>query len=512
MTPRIPWEGADRPPRRWQAEALLAVQRDLKEKGAKPLIVAATGTGKATVLGELAWLATARAGSKVVIVSTPTQDLVEQLADTIRARCGDANVGQYFGRRKQADRPVVVCCNPSLGKLALEVAPRGCHLLALDEAHQSETALIQSAIPALRPRALIGCTATPYRADSKSLGLFTKVSYRYLMREAARDGVLVNYDIVRPLDHELGTESDVNIVALRMIRESGHGPGICSAKGITDAIEYAAFLTSKALPSEAIHSKLTPTEKTARMAALRDGKIRCLVHDSMLVTGIDMPWLRWLCLRRPTATIVRLVQEVGRGLRTFPGKERLVVLDPYMLIDNITLEHGETVGLEALDEALERDIAEREPRDPDAEPAEAKPLPPVVAISAMRAWARNCVMAMVEAELADEPIRAQAWRAGWATPAQLAKLDKMAWASRYLPDGVREAVRFTMGLREELHAGEASDLLGMLFALGQWADKHPLTSRRERPDVAWPPIPNGAIAALQARSTSSGNGPLFGGG
>lgn len=510
-TPRTPWEGAPREPRRWQRESLDAVRADFA-KGEKPLIVAATGTGKATLLAELAWLALAKCGDKAIIVSTPSENLVGQLADTIRLRCGAAAVGEYFGRRKQADRRIVVCCNPSLGKLALEVAARGCHILAVDEAHKSETDVIQQALPALRPRALLGCTATPYRTDSKSLGLFTKVSYRYLMRDATRDGVLVPYTTIRPTNEDLGDVRDVDLVSLQMIRNHGEGPGIVSARNIPEAESYAAFLTEHGVKAEAIHSKLSPGDQKARRARLLAGDIRCLVHVAMLVEGVDIPALRWLCLRRPTASIVRLVQEVGRVLRISPetGKTRAFVLDPYMLIDNITLDHGETVGAGALDDALEAEVAAGEPREEgDGSPIIAKPLPPVIAISAMRAWTRSCIMALVEADIAKEPIQPSAWRAGWATQAQLNAMDRLKWATRHLPKDIREAVKFTLTLREDLHAGEASDLIGLLSALADGAKEQVEAGHGWgwKPDCEWPPIPTGAIASLQARV--NGTGGLF---
>jgi hypothetical protein len=59
----------------------------------------------------------------------------------------------------------------------------------------------------------------------------------------------------------------------------------------------------------------------------------------MLQEGVDLPWLRWLCLRRPAASRVRFAQEVGRVLRAAPGKAEAVIFDPHDLFASHALSY-----------------------------------------------------------------------------------------------------------------------------------------------------------------------------
>ena len=148
--------------------------------------------------------------------------------------------------------------------------------------------------------------------------------------------------------------SDVDDVCHRLIANQS-GPGVVSALNIDDAESYAGYLNRYGIKSAAIHSKMRRSDRDRLLNSLKNGSLKCLVHVSLLAEGVDMPWLSWLCLRRPVGSRVRFVQEVGRVLRAHPEKEIAYILDPHDLFGLHCLSNPERLG-----EALTKEEREYE--------------------------------------------------------------------------------------------------------------------------------------------------------
>ena len=286
-----PWHNAPWTPRAWQAEALPAIV-DAMKRGERGLVSAIMGSGKSVLMAELVWLAMHKRGDRAIVVTAPRQFLVRQLAATIADRVGSLEVGLYYAEKKQPQRSVIVTCAASLSSLRVELESQGRRvaLLIADEAHGTEAVMAKTEIPALAPVCLVGFTATPYRSiPSESVSLFSTVIYRYTMKDALRDRVLVPMRHVRYEGNDPGT---VDEECLRLIRQYGNGPGIVSASSILDADEYAHWLTERWEPTSAIHSRIKTNTRAAMLCGLQSGAKSALVHVSLLAEGVDLPWLQ----------------------------------------------------------------------------------------------------------------------------------------------------------------------------------------------------------------------------
>lgn len=324
--------GTEPAPRRWQARALPRAL-DAIERGTRGVVRACTGAGKTAFISELCRM---RPDDRI-IVTTPTQQLVHDLSAAIAARLGES-VGQYYGPRKLIRR-VTVACNMSIASLAERVeAP---DLLIADECHKTQAPTFLETIDRWTPRRILGMTATAYRSDEgENLELFDELIFNLPPDAAIRAGIVVPPVPVhsRP---EHGTE--INEICLNMIREES-GPGVVDATNITDAQEFCAMLTDAGINASVVHSQMDPATVDRRKLALNAGELDCLVHVDMLSEGVDMPNLRWLCLRRKTGARVRFAQYVGRGLRAVPGKEFCRVLDPWDLLNIHSLDFAACLG------------------------------------------------------------------------------------------------------------------------------------------------------------------------
>ena len=59
----------------------------------------------------------------------------------------------------------------------------------------------------------------------------------------------------------------------------------------------------------------------------RVGEIRVIANVATMTVGVDFPMVSCIIDARPTRSEMCFVQTIGRGLRTAPGKDRLIVLD-----------------------------------------------------------------------------------------------------------------------------------------------------------------------------------------
>lgn len=477
MAAPVPWEGAPRPPRKWQAEAMPVIL-DALRSDRRGIVAVATGGGKSILQAELAWISLPKAIAlgRTVVVNAPRQALVRQLSATIAKRCGAAHVGQFYGQKKQPSRPIVVSCSDSLPSLATELAALGrpVSLFIADECHGTESATLRATIPALGAKRLIGFTATAFRSDNKqALGLFDEVLFRYTYDDARRDGVLVDY-VTLNWDGE--GERDTDAVCAEMIAKHAHGPTIVSATDIKDATAYAAYLSERGIPAAAIHSKQAEAERAGLLERLRTGVLRVLVHVSLLAEGVDLPWLRCLVLRRNVGARVRFVQELGRVLRVcspfedwyeedkalWGEKLGAIVIDPYDLMTKMGIKHPEAVGQAMAEE--EEKLARKALDEMDAKEraAEIKKMPDPVAVDQATAWAQRLLLEMQGAGLATAYAASPETREARPSRSQLAYLAKLGKMTRYLPEPHREPIKALVARAEELTWGGVSDLISTL--------------------------------------------------
>ena len=479
------WNGAPWTPRAWQRAAMPVIV-DAVRSGDRTVVSATMGAGKSVLIAELCHASAAKlAGRSVIVVLTPTQALVRQLAATIGARLGEGRVGMFYAEAKQLDAEVIVTCNPSAGRLAQALGrmERKVGLVVADECHQTQAERVRLAIEALGCRYAIGFTATPYRSDeAERLELWDRVAYSYGMGDALRDGVLVPWRLVT---WDGQGSADCDDVCLRLMAEAcrGIGPGVVSARSIEDAEEFAGTMRAAGWRAEAIHSRMGRAKREALLEQLRVGDLEALVHVSLLAEGVDFPWLRWLCMRRPVGARVRFAQEMGRPLRAEPGKTEAVIVDPHDLFGSFSIAVTPTLG----GDGRYMDPLAAIKDDDDLEEVEDEPieLPEAVAVHDSTRWARSLLLTMQAHGLAPaSEVPEASWRSMRPTRSQLRALTNLSWAARYLPSDIRDDVKMMCSGTsvQRLQRGAVSDLISIYKALASISA--PLRKRHQH--WSWP--------------------------
>lgn len=468
-------------PRRWQPEAFAAVATHFAQAEAGPAVVSAVmGSGKSVLIRELCGTVKLSPGA-VVVVSTSTEMLVEDLHAAIRARClpGRA-VGCWYGRRKRLGE-VIVACLPSVPALSakLRAAGRRVALWIADEVHRSECKTILGDFENLSPRHSLGLTATPFRADNfEAISLFEGMIYRYGVAEAQADGVVCPWKIVHATEG-----GDLDEICAGMIAEA-RGPGLANAGGIADAEAFAALLTARGIPAKAVHSQQHPRKRQAVLRELQAGALRCAVHVNLLAEGANYPWLRWLLLRRPVESRVRFVQEIGRLLRSHRGKAEAVFYDPYDLFGSFQLSYAEALGEPPEKPEWEGEI------DPERAAEQVREAEGPVALAWIESVIRTLVVAADAAGLTGaRKTISKAERVKPSTGLQQAALrSAIRRAVAFVPAGWRACIEAIAGRPDGVRFGFAADLLAVIDEV----------ARQRR----WPPIDGqGRISAISGQQS-----------
>ena len=268
-----------------------------------------------------------------------------------------------------------------------------------------------------------------------------------------------------------GDKRDVDTAIIRGIHAHCQGPGIVSARSIEDAEQYAERLRAAHVPAEAIHSRQRQAHRAKLLDALQRGGLRCLVHVALLSEGVDLPWLRWLGLRRRVMARVRFVQEVGRVLRVADGKAHADILDPYGLFSLHGIGHPAALGeppttdvdpvVEEFDPFPLYDL----PRPEDGH------LPPMMAVDALGAWVKALLRLLQVSSVYTPPPRKPAKvNQRRLSDSQRWALGRLRWAAKYMPSQHRRACSAVCQSPHRLRSGIAGELLDVLGSIAAAAN------------------------------------------
>lgn len=201
--------------------------------------------------------------------------------------------------------------------------------------------------------AVVGFTATPYRLDSGTLhegegALFDGIAYVCEMKKLIGDGYLVpviSKGGVEKIDlshvhtragdyaaNELAHAADdpqlikhavAEIVAYGKDRKAW----LIFASGVTHAEHVAEEVRKHGITCEVVTGETPKGERDATVEKFKTGGIRCLVNVAVFTTGFNVPRCDMIALLMATQSTGKYVQIVGRGMRTYPGKENCLLMD-----------------------------------------------------------------------------------------------------------------------------------------------------------------------------------------
>jgi len=186
-----------------------------------------------------------------------------------------------------------------------------------------------------------GLTATPNRSDNVRLNnIFDEIIFNRDLKWGIQNKYLsdiyamrfyMDYDLSRVKtsngDYQINqlekavntTENAAAIAEIYNKHAMGStlifGVSVAHCEEIAKQIKNSVIITAKTKNRSEIIDKFT------------SGEIKCLVNCQIFTEGTDIPRVNTLIIARPTKNISLYTQMVGRGLRLYPGKENLRLID-----------------------------------------------------------------------------------------------------------------------------------------------------------------------------------------
>ena len=299
-----------------------------------------TGTGKTVVLAELVKrLKMKNEGLKILIVAH-RRELVEQIKATIK-------------RMKMDSRNITVESIQTISRRidALDFIPS---LVVIDEAHHALAKTYKMMWDAWPDERFLGLTATPCRLNGKGFtDLFDVLVQSWDIPTFIKEKWLSTYDFVsiksdgvtqRLIDslQKRGADGDYQNKEMdlllnkkpsierlyRSLEEYGKDrKGIVYAINISHAQKIMELYQEHGIKAVAIDSKTPAAQRQADIEAFKNGDIQVLVNVDIFSEGFDCPDVEFVQLARPTLSLAKYLQMVGRGLRVAKGKKNCVIID-----------------------------------------------------------------------------------------------------------------------------------------------------------------------------------------
>ena len=249
--------------------------------------------------------------------------------------------------------------------------------MVVDEFHHAAAKSYRRLISQVKPDFLLGLTATPFRGDKQDVIELCKgnIIVNFELRTGIDNGILTPYhyhgcfdDVdYSQLKHFASgyTVNDLNKALIIPERDEAvikkwrtmaeDSPTLAFCCSHQHAKRMASSFKAIGIPA-AEYLGTTSMEKRAELVEkLQYGEIKILCAVDVLNEGVDIPFVECLLFLRPTESKRIFFQQLGRGLRLSPGKDKVVVLDfignfhnAYRIVEYLGLQPEETVVFETL--------------------------------------------------------------------------------------------------------------------------------------------------------------------
>ena len=353
----ITLSGLDVQPKPYQAEMLeqLAAERQLHGRH-RNLVVAATGTGK-TVVAALDYrrLCEEHGRDLSLLFVAHRKEILLQSRRMYQEVLTDSNFGELL---VDGDVPTqwrhVFASIQSLSEARLSrIKPDRFDVVVVDEFHHAEAKSYQRLLDHVQPIELLGLTATPERADGVDVRKFfdNRVAAELRLWDALDQQLLCPFHyfgIYDPTDIDhiawkrggydsaalsgvyTGNEARTRII-LKELTNKVDDVHAMRALGFCVSLEHARYMAEQfnavGIPALAVSAATSSDDRRTALTKLRDRVLNIIFAVDLFNEGLDIPNVDTVLFLRPTESATVFLQQLGRGLRSAPGKTVLTALD-----------------------------------------------------------------------------------------------------------------------------------------------------------------------------------------
>ena len=336
-----------------------------------------TGTGKTVLLAEQVKSEERRVKNPCVWIVVHRRELVEQIRETLETMMNSFFTSGTALSLLSDNSCIKVMSIQWLSRHYQEMKEKP-SLIVIDEAHHAVAKTYKEVMDAYPEAKKLGLTATPCRLTRRGFtDLFDVLLQSWSAKKFIADGWLSLYDYMsiredsedwrlvnslkkrgadgdfslREMSEKMNVQPSIERLCDTVIRYAANKKGITYAIDIAHAEHIAEAYRQHGINAVAISSK-TPLEERKEIIERFKGTgignrndkpcyaslgltkpfgetfdIQVLVNVDLFGEGFDCPDVEFIQLARPTLSLAKYLQQVGRGMRVFEGKKYCLILD-----------------------------------------------------------------------------------------------------------------------------------------------------------------------------------------
>jgi superfamily II DNA or RNA helicase len=356
--------------RDYQTEAIDKILEAHRSGHVYQAVVHATGLGKTVIFSHLIKALPSYFGQPVrSLVLVHRDELVKQSVAALTVT-GLHDIGIVKAEQNDWDRSVVVASVQTLSRnnRLVQIPTDWFTTIIVDECHHAVAVSYRHILDYFITQLIIGFTATLERSDGKGLGdIWPYVTDKRDILWGILNGYLtdikglritidgLDLDKVRRSgpdwnDAELGdalhTVGAPELTAEAYRDHAADRVGIGFAPTVESAQEFAQAFTALGIPSECVTGEISSDNRADVYRRHKHGHTRMIWSCMVLTEGFDSPWTDCVVIARPTQSRALFIQMVGRGVRTWPGKNNCLLMDVTGVTERHTLRSIPDLSLE----------------------------------------------------------------------------------------------------------------------------------------------------------------------
>lgn len=317
-----------------------------------------TGTGKTrlftSIISDINKYSIRRKEAVKILIVAHRTELINQIDKSLEKYKVPHNV-IAGGKEKNYKYPVSVASIQTItnARNIKEAKKLKVQFVIIDEAHHALAKTYKKLWDLYPDAKRLGVTATPWRMNHQSFtDLFDKLVLSMPVKDFIRQGYLAPYkyfslknnsDIQRTIDDieldrfgeykESSMEEKMDIGSIRAqlldsyLSLADGKKGIIYAINIVHAKHICEEYKQAGYNAVSIDSKTPAAKRNELVNKFKRGLIDIIVNVDIFSEGFDCPDIEFIQLARPTRSLVKYLQQVGRGLRTTENKQNCVILD-----------------------------------------------------------------------------------------------------------------------------------------------------------------------------------------
>ena len=332
-------------PNSMQRKALKELRRYRDAGVKKALIISATGSGKTY----LAAFDARNFGAKRLLYIVHRESILKDAKESfVKVFGAERTYGFYTGNEKSLEADFIFATSNMLGRHLDTFKKDEFDYIIYDEVHHIVATTGKKIFEYFEPEFILGLTATPERMDNQDIfSLFDQnVPFELRLRDAINNDLVVPFHYYGIRDQLVDYSSKDKMTIAKNIANQNNIEFIKSQiekhRKPDEKLKCIAFCTNiqsckimaEELYEEGYHTiSLTGINDTGiRIKAFKDLQnenelLEIICTVDILNEGVDIPGVNMVLFLRPTESQTIFIQQLGRGLRKYPGKNYVTVLD-----------------------------------------------------------------------------------------------------------------------------------------------------------------------------------------